>query len=222
MPWYAKPLGAYSLDSFEGAENARAYAAFFRAGGEGPLAADEAIAGMLGNVMSESGLNPWRWQFDDPNLNWGYGLFQYTPAYDYLYDMTDVPYYSPNYDVNPGPSPGATPDDAICQLIVMSTNRLNKWVSSCWRTYWNSSGVPMYPELWALHTEILTKWGNGSSLSMDQFWRITDIREATFAFLACFEGPNYPNLDVRVQAAEQAYELIRVSKMPIWMMLRKF
>lgn len=39
-----------------------------------------AVAGMLGNMQSESNINPNIWQSLKPNVNNGYGLTQWTPA----------------------------------------------------------------------------------------------------------------------------------------------
>lgn len=44
-----------------------------------------AIAGILGNMQSESAINPGRWQSDNVgNTSAGYGLVQWTPATKYL------------------------------------------------------------------------------------------------------------------------------------------
>lgn len=44
-----------------------------------------AISGLLGNMESESTINPGRWQSDNVlNLKGGYGLVQWTPATNYL------------------------------------------------------------------------------------------------------------------------------------------
>lgn len=46
---------------------------------------DNAIAGILGNMQSESALNPGRWQSDNVGANSsGYGLVQWTPATTYF------------------------------------------------------------------------------------------------------------------------------------------
>lgn len=39
-----------------------------------------AVAGMLGNMQSESTINPGVWENLSPNVNNGYGLVQWTPA----------------------------------------------------------------------------------------------------------------------------------------------
>ena len=56
-----------------------------------------AIAGMLGNMQSESNINPGIWQsLDSGNMSLGYGLVQWTPASKYInwandngYDIKD-------------------------------------------------------------------------------------------------------------------------------------
>lgn len=46
---------------------------------------DSAICGMLGNIQSESSINPGRWQSDNVNnTGAGYGLTQWTPATKYI------------------------------------------------------------------------------------------------------------------------------------------
>lgn len=46
---------------------------------------DNAIAGILGNIQSESSINPGRWQSDKVgNNSGGYGLTQWTPASKYF------------------------------------------------------------------------------------------------------------------------------------------
>lgn len=45
----------------------------------------ESIAGLLGNMQSESAINPGRWQSNNVgNLSGGYGLVQWTPATKYI------------------------------------------------------------------------------------------------------------------------------------------
>lgn len=46
---------------------------------------EKPIAGMLGNIQTESTVNPGIWQnLDEGNLDLGYGLVQWTPASKYL------------------------------------------------------------------------------------------------------------------------------------------
>lgn len=56
-----------------------------------------AIAGILGNMQAESGLNPGRWQSDNVgNYSGGYGLVQWTPATNYTNWCTATGYSDPS------------------------------------------------------------------------------------------------------------------------------
>lgn len=200
MAWYAKPSGPYSISSAEGTANVEQINGFFN----GRAYSLEAQAGVIGNIMAEGGLNPWRWQSDKVSLSGGYGLFQYTPARSYINGATTVEGYGPNQSVT-AITPGARPEDGYAQLIVFADNTLGKWVSTCWRNYWEPSA---YPELYALRQQILNTFGDGSHLSMAQFAKIDIVYDATFAFLACFEGPAVPNMETRYINATAAYKLL--------------
>lgn len=220
MSWNAKPSGSIGYSTTEGQENIAEINMFFNER-EYTL---EAQAGIIGNVIGESGLNPWRWQGDTYSLSGGYGLFQYTPASGYIDGCSHLEYYAPNLSTTSITS-GADPTDGIAQLTAFADNTLSKWGSGCWRPYWNPS---TYSELYALRRTILNTYGDGSSLTMEQFKNIDDVYSATFAFLACFEGPLVPNMDIRYEYASTVYEMLggelkpRRKKMPIWMMLRPF
>jgi DNA-binding transcriptional regulator YbjK len=75
---------------------------------------------------------------------------------------------------------------------------------------------------------VVATWGSGNRLTQAQFSQMTDIRAATFAFLACFEGPQYPNFESSVTAAQQAYQIIQgqpptpptTNKPPIWLLFK--
>lgn len=194
MAWHAKPSGGYNAYSVGGIDN------IFEINNNLQSFNIAAISGIIGNIMAESGLNPWRWQGDMYGTSRGYGLFQFTPASDYL-ALSGV---TPNLSVNAQTS-GATPEDGIRQITAFKTNELGKWVQSCWRTYWDPAA---YPELYAYRTEVLNTYGHGSGISIPEFADVTDITAATFIFLACFEGPGVPNLTARVTNANTAYEII--------------
>lgn len=218
--WHAKPSGGYGTTTPEYFENIKAFSSYFFSQGY----AREAIAGMLGNVYGESGLNPWLWQSNTVSYNLGYGLFQFTPASDYINGMTSVPNYAPNLSVTEQTS-GADPNDAIAQMYVFSNDLLGKWNSTCWRSYWDASA---YPELYAMRTRLLNTWGDGTYLSMQQFSQITDLDLATFAFLACYEGPAVPNYSTRYQYAVDMYPYVtddwnggKKKGMPLYMFLRR-
>ena len=206
MTWFAKPSGGYGYASDEGKSNIFEMYAYFKDNGY----TDEAITGIIANASAESGLNPWRWQGDVYNQNGGYGLFQYTPASQYISDAVDVPFYSPNLSVTEVTS-GATVYDGIAQMDVFHNNRLFKWSGYCWRSYWDTTE---YSELYSVRNTIITKYGNGTSLSMEQFSQIDNAYYATFAFLACFEGPLVPNMSTRYEYAEDIYEIITGERPP--------
>lgn len=105
--WNAKAKGAYARDSDEAIQNANeVYSILFNKGWT-----LNAVCGLLGNVGSESGYNPWRWQSDkmgtssgSPWKNKGYGLTQFTPAGKYISssDAKKISGYAPNFSDKKG------------------------------------------------------------------------------------------------------------------------
>lgn len=198
MAWNAKPKGAYYLNSLEAIDNLVEMRTFL----DGRGYTNAAMAGLMGNSYAESGLNPWRWQSDKYNTSNGYGLFQYTPASSYLALQGEVEDFAPNLSVTQV-TEGASPNDGRAQLIVFDNNTLGKWVSTCWRNYWDPN---KYPELYALRASILEEYGSGGRLTLSQYRAMDKTYEATFAFLACFEGPAVPNMDTRYEYATYCYK----------------
>ena len=192
--FYAKPSGTYLYDSAEGTSNIYAIYNYLRSYGYNK----KCVEGILGNVYAESGLNPWLWENNTYDPSMGYGLFQFTPGSEYL-NASGIPDHAPNTDTSQA-SPGADPDDAKGQLYCFVNDTFGKWLSTCWRSYWDPS---VYPDLYTRRTNILNTWGNGSTLTMDQFKAITDYEDACFAFLACFEGPAVPNYTQRAYYAQE-------------------
>lgn len=223
MSWYAKPSGAYYLNSNEAVSNIQEMNIFFNQHGY----TLESQAGIIGNAYGESGLNPWRWQGDTVNLNGGYGLFQYTPASGYFSDASSLPNYAPNMSTTTITA-GASASDGVAQMTLFNNNNPVRWLPSCWRTYWDKT---QYAELYELRSQIISNYGSNDSLSLEQFKQIDDVYSATFAFLACFEGPAVPGLANRYDFAQEVYPLLstetpieptRKRKMPLWMYLRHF
>ena len=143
MTWHAKPSGGYSISSNEGKDNIDAISGMLY-----NTWTLEAIAGMLGNMVSESGLNPWRWQSDSVSLTSdkkGYGLAQFTPAKGYIYDYgVGVTGYSPNLSTRQI-TQGATPEDGYAQIIVIDQDRAHKYIdrsSKC-----NYANISAYPTI---------------------------------------------------------------------------
>ena len=197
MSWFAKPSGGYDLRSEEAVGNGIAMNGFFNARGY----TLEAQAGIIGNCYHESGLNPWRWQNDIVNRAGGYGLFQFTPASQYLDWMVGGDYYAPNLSTS-YVTGGAQPYDGYNQLLVLDQDQLNKWSGYCWRPYWSTVD---YAELYAMRARILQTYGDGVGLTYDQFKLINNVSDATFAFLACYEGPAVPNFYVREATANYVF-----------------
>lgn len=216
MAWHAQPSGGYyngigAVTNQDAIDNINMIWSYLN--GQGYTA--ECAAGCMGNMVAESGLNPWRWQSDTYNLSNGYGLVQYTPASDYI-NLTGIPDHAPNLSTSVQTA-GALPSDGNGQLYVFVNNTLGKWVNTCWRSYWNPS---TYPALYTQHTHILNTYGSGTTLSMSQFASITDLSDATFAFLACFEGPAVPNYSSRYTAAQHVLDVIQgggSGNLPKWL-----
>ena len=69
------------LTDKEMGDNARYVYDYLTARGWSPTA----VCGMLGNMETESTINPGIWQnLDDTNPELGYGLVQWTPSYKYI------------------------------------------------------------------------------------------------------------------------------------------
>ena len=109
MPWHNKNYGAYLKESSEAYDNALMAYGILRARGWGLLG----FCGMWGNVQSESGYNPWRWQSDDilastdtyyieHQTGHAYGLVQWDAASKYIYGGRGYSGYAPNFSDSPG------------------------------------------------------------------------------------------------------------------------
>lgn len=242
--WHAKPKYGYDIDSTECVENVLEINGMLNNSGY----TLEAQAGLLGCVYGESGMNPWRWQNDEVVYTRGYGLFQFTPARGrytnngyvpgYFIDCENLSGFAPNNSVSETVS-GALPSDGYCQVNVVITDFLRKWTTGCWRDYWDSSE---YPALYAKSRNILNTYGSNGKLTQGQFATITDIGDATLAFLACYEGPAVPDYNNRLNYANTMYSYlsgvtpppptpepikppikptVTGRKLPFWMMCRK-
>lgn len=109
MPWHAKPIGAYARESTEAYDNAVAAWGVLSARGFSLLA----FCGVWGNVGSEGGYNPWRWQSDnvlattdryyiENQTGHAYGLVQYDPAAKYIDGASGYSGYAPNFSNQAG------------------------------------------------------------------------------------------------------------------------
>ena len=108
MAWHCKNTGGYVKESTEAYDNA--IMAWNVLGNRGWSLL--AFCGMWGNVQSESGYNPWRWQSDillpvgDSRIYYqnshAYGLCQWDPASKYITDGSSYSGYAPNYSNQTG------------------------------------------------------------------------------------------------------------------------
>ena len=197
--FYAKPSGGYAITSIEGKNNiVKCYNYLHSLGYH-----DNAIVGIMGNVMAESSLNPFLWENNVVNYNNGYGLFQFTPASEYI-NANWIPNHAPNESTSIIQT-GADPDDAYGQLYAVVYDSFNKWLGTCWRSYWSASD---YPDLYSKHTYILNTYGDGYGITMNDFKGIYDYSDACFAFLACYEGPAVPNYLTRLNYCAQIKPII--------------
>ena len=188
MAWNAKPSGAYALDSQEALDNIDMM--YGQLAGTWTL---EAIAGMIGNMVNESGLNPWRWQSDSVSLTSdtkGYGLVQFTPAYGYINDYgPGTENFSPNLSVTSVTS-GATPEDGHAQIIVIDEDRAGK--------YLNRARYCNYLDI-------------SSAYPFSNYKKLTDLYLATVAWLFNYEFPADRSQSVantRYQSASYVYQYI--------------
>ena len=197
--FYAKPYGDYQISSTEGTANIKAVYDYLNPEGY----TKGCIIGILGNVVAESSLNPWLWKDNTYNPSMGYGLFQFTPASEYI-NASWLPDYAPNLDPY-STTPGADPNDAKAQLYAFSNDTFGKWYGPCWRYYWNPAD---YPDLYARVQGLLSLYGSGTSISMNQFKHITDYQDACLVFLGCYEGPLIPNYAQREIYAGQVKTIL--------------
>lgn len=109
MPWHNKATGAYYKESTEAYDNALMAYGILYSRGWGLLA----FCGMWGNVQSESGYNPWRWQSDsvlattdtyyiENQTGHAYGLVQWDSASKYIYGGQGYSGYAPNFSNQAG------------------------------------------------------------------------------------------------------------------------
>lgn len=178
MAWQAKPKGGYSVNSDAWKSNIDETYSLLSSGWT-----LEAIAGMGGNIQSESGWNPWRWQSDSVSLTdkyKGYGLPQFTPAYGYINNYgKGIDGYSPNLSVS-YVTTGATPEDGKAQIICIDEDRAGKFINrSRYCTYADISGL--YP--------------------LANFKQADDLWLATVAWLYHYE---FPAAQYRTYSAAQA------------------
>ena len=143
--WHVRTTGGFSVLSTEATDNSQEVANMLINDYGWTL---EAVAGALGNMQYEVGLNPWRWQGDNiltmaqaqtSGTSNGYGLIGWTPARKYQfnnatwngvvlfpnYDQEAYPGYGPNWsDVSGNVNDGAAQVKLIGEGIARSNPNL--------------------------------------------------------------------------------------------------
>ena len=112
-------------------------------------------------------------------------------------------------------TPGASPTDGYAQMVFFYTNMTQNpqnWIGYCWRPGWDAEIISAGESLAYYHgirDHCLNTWGDGSYITFQEFCNCTNVADATFIFLACFEGPLHPlQYDSRVTSANKAMEII--------------
>lgn len=126
MAWHTKITGGYARNSNEAKENAVMIFNVLKNQGW----TLNAISGVLGNIGYEGGYNPWRWQSDDvisindvgyimQQSGHAYGLFQFDPAGQYVYNVTAQGYtgWGPNFSDHQG-----NQGDGNAQVLFVANN----------------------------------------------------------------------------------------------------
>lgn len=112
MAWHAKSTGGYHYTSSEAYDNCYQIYGILNSLGW----TLEAICGVLGNMNSESGYNPWRWQYEevlsvDDSVAWdpsasdtkhAYGLCQWDGPGKYIVNGQGYQGYAPNFSDQAG------------------------------------------------------------------------------------------------------------------------
>ena len=189
MTWHAKLKGAYTPGSVEWNDNVQEI--WNQLSGTWTA---EAVAGMVGNMQSESGLNPWRWQSDRDDISdrlKGYGLPQFTPASGYINDYgRGVEGYAPSLSTS-YQSAGASPSDGHAQIIVIDEDRAGKYLN---------------------RTRYCDYWDISAAYPFSAYKRLTDLYTASTGWLFDYEFPadrSKAVADARYQNAVVVYEFLK-------------
>lgn len=209
MAWNAKVTGAYGRESQEAYDNA--IMAWNLLGSMGWTAG--AVAGMWGNVESESGYNPWRWESDNvlastqidiiqnSRVN-GYGLGQFTPSGKYILSSIAMGLngYAPNFSDRSG-----SPNDGNAQLLFIDG----------YADYYPTQAYPLsyseYKESKETPSYLARAWVYNYERPADPSATIENRMEAANYWYTVFTGE-----DPKPPSPEHSKK-----SMKLWMMLRK-
>lgn len=194
MGWYAKPSGAYSTSDNEAQQNMYMISQYFQDQGW----TITAIAGLLGNMGSESGFNPWRWQGDSYGLSRGYGLVQFTPASYYIDGRgTNFDTYAPNLSTS-SQTTGADANDGDAQIKTIEVYHSDKFLDR--RSYCDYADLTdTYP--------------------YSSYKQLNDLWIATVGWLFNYEFPasenrQYEDAYARYLVAQECYRIITGQEPP--------
>ena len=183
MPWHCKNTGGYLKESTEAYDNALMAWGVMYSRGWSLLA----FCGMWGNVQSESGYNPWRWQGDillpvnDPRIYYqnshAYGLCQWDAASKYISGGVGYAGYAPNFSDQPGGQNDGTAqmnflDDTAVQSGQYFPNTAYPSTAVSYDTY-KAITYPTYSYDWAarawFHNYERGTWDNARTTAC-QYW----------------------------------------------------
>lgn len=142
-------------------------------------ASNAAIAGIIGNMIWESTVNPNCWQLT-PGVNYGgYGLVQFDPPDKYLFQSWTPSDYATNPETN---GPG--------QMDVIKFGIEHTWDVQATSTTPPGEWAPSY---------------GGYSYTYQQFYALTDPQEAASSFLWQYERAGAPQESIRRNNALWVY-----------------
>lgn len=120
MTWHTKEIGGYTRTSQEAYDNCLEIYGLLHSKGW----TLNAVVGVLGNMESESGYNPWRWQSDivlastddyrTQNAH-AYGLVQFDPASKYIDNASTYAGYGPKFSDTAGRN-----TDGVAQILFIN------------------------------------------------------------------------------------------------------
>lgn len=195
MGWYAKPSGAYSIESNEAHQNMFMISEYLQTQGWTQVA----VASLLGNMKEESGFNPWRWFNDTYDMTTSYGLVQFHPSSYYIggrgLDFPD--YYAPNLSTTQT-TQGALASDGRAQLEVMETYHSDKFIDRS--SYCDFLDI-------------------SSAYPYEDFKQLTNLWIGTVGWLYDYEFPSaqyrdYAHAYQRYLSAQRCYEIITGQQPP--------
>lgn len=123
----------------------------------------EAISGLLGNLQSESGMNPGRWEGDSVGVGPGYSLVQWTPYTNYT-----------SWCASEGRSDPSEMDNAIARILYELDNGLQYHATPSYplsfREFTQNTGSPYdlaCAFAWNYERSAVVLWGANSKAEAD-------------------------------------------------------